>query len=92
MSGSLLEQPSEHPLPREEAVSEDDLKFILTSLEKMPGEDFVRRFINAEKMERDNQYPENKKLYLKEKEICIQELQNLGQKGVAEMLLKRLNG
>lgn len=94
MSESSLEQPQKHPLSREEVVSENDLEFILASVNGMPAEEFVRRFIAAEEAERNDKYAkaENAKLYLKEKRICIEALQNMRKGEVADMLIKRLNG
>lgn len=93
MSESSLEQPQKPSLPREEVVSENDLKFILASMRGTPAEEFVKRFIAAEEIERNDKYAkvENAKLYLKEKRICIEALQNMRKGEVADILIQRLN-
>ena len=91
MKEPSLEQPQES---NKDVVSDSDLAFILKSFKGMPAEALVKRFIAAEETERNDLYAEkeNAKLYLKEKMMCIEALQNMKQMGVADMLIKRLNG
>ena len=93
MSKQSLEQPKKFPLTHEETVSENELEFILTSVKGMPAEEFVKRFIKAEEMERNDPYAkeENKKLYLMEKRICIEALQNMRKGEIADVLIQRLH-
>jgi hypothetical protein len=94
MKELLLEQPQEVPLFSDNEKDIDaELAVILANAQGTSAEEFVRRFIVAEKTEQKDQYAkeENKKLYLKEKIICIEALQNMRQGEVANILIQRLH-